>query len=221
MKTLNDYLDLITSEFRQKPVYIETISVGLQVMVRIQDVVGSFIAEFDVDTAIGAQLDIIGKWAGVTRNVAIPIADVYFSWDGVYTLGWEYGTWQPNLAPTDITVLPDDAYRTLIKAKIAANQWDGTTDGAYAIWDRLFTQFTILIQDNQNMSYALGIVGGIVDSLTLALITGGYIPLKPEGVRVSAYYVSVDTGPVFGWDVESAQLGGWDEASWVREITPT
>ncbi len=71
------------------------------------------------------------------------------------------------------------------------------------------------------MTYDLAVVGGIVDSLTLALITGGYIPLKPEGVRVNAYYVSIDSGPVFGWDVESALLGGWEEGSWVREFPPT
>jgi hypothetical protein len=109
----------------------------------------------------------------------------------------------------------------LIRAKIAANRWDGTIEGAYIIWDEIFPQFTILIQDNQNMTYALAVVGGIVDSLTLALLTGGYIPLKPEGVAVSYYYVSVDSDKVFGWDVDSSGLGGWDEAAWVREIEPT
>jgi hypothetical protein len=221
MKTLNDYLNLITSQHRNKPKFIGTVSIGLSVLVEIQGVIASMVDAFDIDLAVGVQLDIIGQWAGVSRDVAIPISNVYFSWDGVYTLGWDYGTWQPNEAPTSITTLPDDAYRTLIRAKIAANQWDGTTDGAYAIWESLFPQFKILIQDNQDMSYDLAVVGGIVDSLTLALITGGYIPLKPEGVQVNSYYVSVDSGKVFGWDVESDYLGGWDEASWVREIKPT
>ena len=120
-----------------------------------------------------------------------------------------------------ITVLPDDAYRTLVKAKIAANHWDGTTDGAYAIWNSLFTQYTILIQDFQDMSYDLIVVGGIVDSLTLALLVGGYIPLKPEGVRVNEYIVPVNTGPLFAWDVENTLLQGWDQGSWGRELKPT
>lgn len=219
--TLESYLNLITSEFRDKPKFLATMSTNLAVQVRVQELLQSMGPLFDVDVAVGDQLDIIGRWVGISRNVAIPIENVYFSWDADFTLGWEYGTWQPSLAPTSVTTLPDDAYRTLIKAKIAANRWDGTTDGAYAIWELVFTTTTILIQDNQDMTYALAIVGGIIDSLTLALITGGYIPLKPEGVRVSAYYVSVDTGPVFGWDVESDLLGGWDEASWVRELAPT
>jgi hypothetical protein len=218
---LKDYLDLITSEFRDQPNFIATLTANLDILLRIQDVLSEMIPDFDVDVAVGAQLDIIGKWVGITRNVAIPITGVYFAWDSDATVGWEYGTWQPSDAPVNVTTLPDDAYRTLIKAKIAANSWDGTTDGAYAIWDQVFKTTTILIQDNQDMSYALAVVGGVIDSLTLALITGGYIPLKPEGVRVNIYYVSVDSGPVFGWDVESDLLGGWDEASWVRELTPT
>lgn len=219
--TLLEYLNLITSEFRTQPNYIAMLSANLATPIQVQNLLSSMIPLFDIEIAVGDQLDIIGKWVGITRNVSIPISGVYFSWDGDYTVGWEYGTWQPALEPTEVTSLPDDAYRTLIKAKIAANQWDGTTDGAYAIWDQVFTTTTILIQDNQDMTYNLAVVGGIIDSLTLALITGGYIPLKPEGVRVNAYYVSVDSGPVFGWDVESDLLGGWDESSWVRELAPT
>jgi hypothetical protein len=219
--TVQDYLNLITSQFKQKPKFEATITANVAVAVRVQDLLASMIPLFDVDVAVGDQLDIIGVWVGITRNVSIPITNIFFSWDSGDFLGWDYGSWQPSLSPSTITTLPDDAYRTLIKAKIAANQWDGTTTGAYEIWDRIFSQLTILIQDNQDMTYNLAVVGGIVDSLTLALITGGYIPLKPEGVRVNAYYVSVDSGPVFGWDVESAILGGWDEASWVRELVPT
>lgn len=221
---LKDYLDLITSAFRQKPKFVATVTLDTSVQVRVQELLASMIPKFDVDDAVGAQLDIIGKWVGVSRNIAIPIPStgIYFKWDGTDdTVGWDFGSWRDANQPVDITSLPDDAYRTLLRAKIAANKWDGTTDGAYAIWDEIFPNFTILIQDNQNMTYAIAIAGGIVDSLTLALLTGGYIPLKPEGVLVDYYYVSIDAGKVFGWDVESTVLGGWDDGSWVREIAPT
>jgi len=218
---VSDYVGLITSEYAQQPNFIAMVTQFAQIFVYIQSLSQSMVPLFDVDVAVGQQLDVIGQWVGVSRNVAIPIAGVYFTWDSTFDVGWDYGTWQPSNAPTNVTVLPDDAYRTLIRAKIAANSWDGTTDGAYAIWDSVFPQFTILIQDNYNMSYDLAIVGGIVDSLTLALITGGYIPLRPEGVAVAEYYVSTDTNPSFAWDVESTLLQGWDEGSWLREIDPT
>lgn len=219
---LEDYLNLITSEYRNQPTFIATISVWLKAIIYLQDLKKSMIPLFDLDVAVGDQLDILGQWVGVSRNIAIPITGIYFSWDGTdYTLGWDYGSWQPSDAPTSITSLPDDAYRTLIRAKIAANHWDGTTDGAYAIWDALFPNVTILIQDNQNMTYALAIVGGVIDSLTLALITGGYIQLRPEGVRISGYFASIDSGPVFAWDLDAPLLQGWDIGSWARELSPT
>lgn len=222
MSVVADYLALVTSAFQGKPNFTGVITANVGVPAQVQSLLTQMIPLFDLDVAVGQQLDVIGLWVGITRNVAIPSTGVYFSWDGTdSTLGWDFGSWAPPLAPTTITTLPDDAYRTLIRAKIAANQWDGTTDGAYTIWEAVFPETTILIQDNQDMTYDLAVVGGIIDSLTLALLTGGYIPLKPEGVLVAAYYVSVDTNPAFAWDVESTLLGGWDEGSWLRELPPT
>lgn len=223
--TTQDYVNLITSSWNQKPNFVAMVNAVTAVPVQVQSLLTSMIPIFDLSLPpVGNQLDIIGQWVGVSRNIPIPISGVFFSWDGTdFTLGWNYGTWQPSTAPTEVTSLPDDAYLTLIRARIAANGWDGTINGAYAIWDSIFPQFVILIQDNQNMSYGLAIVGGIVDSLTLALLTGGQLPLRPEGVEITEYYVSVDTNPAFAWDIAtpSALLSGWNEGSWLREFLPT
>lgn len=219
-----DYLNLITSSWRQKPKFTAMISAIVSLPVQIQALLTSMIPLFDLDTPpVGDQLDILGQWIGVSRDVPIPITGVFFSWDGTDSdLGWDYGTWQPFNAPVSITSLPDDAYLTLIRARIASNYWDGTTNGAYAIWDNIFPQFTILIQDNMNMTYAMALIGGIVDSLTLALLTGGYLPLRPEGVMITEYFVATDTNPAFCWDVETnTNIAGWDIGSWLREILPT
>lgn len=223
-KTTQDYLDLVTSEYKQKSKFNAMLSFMVAVQVRVQGLMDQMISTlFDLSTPpTGNQLDIIGQWVGVSRVVSIPISGVYFSWDGSNAfLGWDYGSWQPSNLPVAITTLPDDAYLNLILATIAANNWDGTTTGAYAIWAQVFPQFKILIQDNCDMTYDLGIIGGIVDSLTLALITGGYIQLRPEGVRISEYFIAVDTNPAFCWDVETTDCKGWDEGSWLREVTPS
>ena len=220
-----DYLDLVTSEYQGQPDFNAMIAFMVAVPLQVQSLMNQMSglalpSLFDLSTPpVGNQLDIIGQWVGISRIVNVPITGVFLSWDGTdYTLGWNYGSWQPYNAPTSIVNLPDDAYLTLILAKIAANNWDGTTNGAYAIWDFLFPQFTILIEDNCNMTYALAIIGGIVDSLTLALIVGGYIQLRPEGVAISEYYVSVDTNPAFCWNLNTTTCQGWNEGSWLREI---
>ncbi len=228
MESQQDYLDLVTSEYKQQPSFNAMLSFMVAVQVRVQALMNQMNGVgspslFDLSTPpVGNQLDIIGQWVGVSRIVHIPIGGVYFSWDGSdASVGWDFGSWQPTSAPSTITSLPDDVYLNLILATIAANNWDGTTTGAYAIWAQIFPQFRILIQDNCNMTYDLAIIGGIVDSLTLALITGGYIQLRPEGVRVDKYFVSIDTNPAFCWDVETTLLKGWDEGSWLRELAPT
>jgi hypothetical protein len=201
------------------------ISSDVSLPVQVQNLLSSMIPIFDLSLPpVGNQLDIIGQWVGISRNVNIPITGVYFSFDGTDpTVGWDQGTWQPYNQPTSITVLPDDAYLTLIRAKIAANNWDGTIKGAYEIWDSIFPNFSILIQDYQNMTYALAIIGGIVDSLTVALLTGGYISLRPEGVLITEYFIATDTNPAFAWDIimPSTSLSGWDSGSWLKEVAPS
>lgn len=218
--SIQDYLNLITSEHRDKPDFVSVVTTNVTPLDQIQKLLTSMIPKFDVDSAVGNQLDIIGQWVGISRNVNIPTAGVYFTWDDTTFDGWDCGTWIPDIVPSAITVLTDESYRVLVKAKIAANHWDGTIEGAYAIWDSIFSTFKIMIQDNHDMTYNFIIVGGIIDSLTLALITNNYIPLRPEGVRVREYLISVDTNPGFAWDIETSLLKGWDEASWLKESTP-
>ena len=220
---VQDYLNLIPSANANQPDFNAVVTINVSVGSRVQQLLQSMIALFDIDLPpVGDQLDIIGQWVGVSRNVSIPISGIFFTWDGPASEGWDYGTWAAQADATTITVLPDDAYLTLIKAKIAANNWDGTTNGAYAIWNSLFSGFEILIQDYQNMTYAMAFVGGIVDSLTLALITGGYIPLRPEGIEITNYFIGPPSGgPVFAWDSDATYLQGWDTGSWATEVAPT
>lgn len=214
-----EYLNLVTSEHREKPKFAAMIQLDVGVPVRVQDLLAAMIPLFDVDLAVGQQLDVIGQWAGISRNIPVPIPaeGVYFEWDSLSVAkGWDVALWADPTQPTEIVTLPDDVYRNFVKAKIAANKWDGSLEDMYAVWDSVFTDITIFVQDNQNMSYNLGFVGRPVDSLTLALIQIGYLPLKPEGVRVNVIYSPIDDSPMFAWDVETDVFKGWDEGSWAR-----
>lgn len=219
---LDDYISLVPASNANQPIFIETLSLDLSTPLRVQELLASLIPLFDLSTPpVGDQLDIIGEWVGISRNISTPISGVFFTWDSTAEVGWDYGTWQSEGNPANITSLPDDAYLVLILTKIAANIWDGTTNNAYQIWNRLLvgTGITILIQDYQNMSYSMGIVGDIIPSLTLALITGGYIPLRPEGVEIKNYFVG--SAPFFSWDTDSTTLQGWDIGKWATIVAPT
>jgi len=111
--------------------------------------------------------------------------------------------------------LPDDAYRQLLYAKIANNQWDGTVPGAYEFMDQVFPNNTFIIQDNQDMSMLIGVLGPALNAVSYALLTGGYMDIKPAGVRVAGYIEpSVPDSPFFGFDVESDLISGFDVGGW-------
>lgn len=223
--SLNDtdtYLDLVTSLYRGQPKFMTLCLALIEPLVGQQALLEDVRAGFDLDSAVGVQLDHVGQWVGRTRDLETPIADAYFSWEAE-GVGWDEGTWKGPYDPDfGLVALPDDAYRTLLRAKIAANSWDGTIPGAYEVWGTVFGESgsIVVIQDNQDMSIVVGLAGARTDPVTMALLTGGYIPLKPEGVRIEHYAVAPEGGRLFAWGCDSEALGGWDEGSWPEIVTP-
>lgn len=218
---LADYQNLITSEHNDKPLYMAVIAALVQGLADIGNKQIEYTADFDLDLAVGVQLDAVGEWVGITRYLPTPLTGVYFSWDATALLGWDSGVWQGPFDPsTGLTTLPDDQYRLVLKAKIAANQWDGTVESAQAIWNLIFagTGITVIMQDMQDMSIVVAFQGPPLSAVQQALLTGGYFPLKPSGVRIRFYGIPVDTGPLFAWDADSNYLKGWDTGAWVKEL---
>lgn len=217
--TLSDYIDLITSQHRNRPKFAGvTASAVAPLALTVGMVDTSMLQAWDIDTAIGTQLDQVGEWIGATRYVEQPLVSVYFSWDDVIATGWGHGYWQGKHDPsTGVIALADDMYRLVLYAKIASNNWDGTRETIESIWDNSFGDTsTLTLVDHQDMSITIGLQGIAINDVLLYILTSGRIPLKPEGVRLREYIVSDDR--IFGFDADSPTIGGWDEADWGSEI---
>jgi hypothetical protein len=145
---------------------------------------------------------------------------VYFSFD-TDGLGFDQGIWfGPGSDPDVVYELDDDSYRILLRAKIAANQWDGTVPGAYKVWDIAFGPlgYTFLLQDNQDMSIDIIVVGPPMSVVMMALLTSGSLTLKAAGVRINGFHVVTVTGPIFAFDINTSLFAGFDQGSWVVGI---
>lgn len=229
MTAVNDYTQLISSEHDDKPKYLAVVESLAQPMVDLQNLLGGMPHKFDLDTAVDAQLDDVGRWVGISRNVRVPVTDVYFSFDITF-LGFDQGSWIGPFDPdTGISRLDNETYRLVIRAKIGANHWDGTIEGSRDILDYIFSSGEALagkgdvvpsstyafIQDNLDMSMTLGISGVIPPAVFLALLRNGLIPLKPEGVRTNLILVTSHNGsPVFGLDMDTERVAGLEIGAW-------
>lgn len=211
------YLALITSEHRDKPKFIAMLTATLQPVADIQALIASMPGLFDLDVAVGDQLDKVGQWIGVSRTLNAPLVGVYFAL-GPSGPGFGIGTWKGPFDPDTFLInLPDEAYRLLLRAKLLNDKWNGTIPAAYAIWDALFagTGFGILIQDYGNMHMLFALTGPTPDAVTLALFLGGYLNVRPAGVKVDAYVTpTVPDTPYFGFGVENAAISGFGVGAW-------
>lgn len=216
MMTVDDYLALITPWHRGQPKFEATVAASVSMLVALQEIVEHLPADFDLDISIGAQEDVDGEWIGRSRHIPVPIPDLYFSFDDP-ARGFDKGVWMgPYDTTYGISRLDDETYRQLLYAKIAANNWDGTTEGAAAALETFFQDpdTKMFVEDKGDGTMVFGISGKVPNALFLVLFSRGYIPLKPSGVTAHYLVTSVNNTPMFGFDVDNEFIGGFDAGSW-------
>jgi hypothetical protein len=179
---LGYYIALLTSQYRRSP---KLNALLYAILVKLDDVSRVLVkldTAIDIDDAVGAQLDQLGAIAGASRTVPF----------------------QPSGGVSP--VLNDATYRIYIKSKIAQNQWDGTIDSLYGIWQTLFPGGQIIIADQQDMT-AIIILSGSFTSIIQDMINNDMIVPRPEGVLYTYLYPVL---PIFGADLDNAFIAGAD-----------
>lgn len=152
------YLDLITSEHRDKPKYIAMVTALLQPSDDIFALGITIDDEFDVDLAVGKQEDTLGEIVDMDRTLP----------------------YQPISAPS--AVMDNENYRNLIRSKIAKNLWRGGVDDLETAWEAIFgTQ--IPIQDNQDMTITVTL--DPYHGLLRENIINGLVIPKPQSVDLN------------------------------------
>lgn len=184
---MSKYTELITNYHRDKLNFVEHVDLSTGGILETSQNMQGFVSRFDLDIAIGEQLDILGKWIGRTREITAPIDDYFFSFDSP-ALGFDYGTWKNKYDPdTGIIKVGDADYRTMLRAKIGANNWDGRSETLPAILQSIYPngEVKITYADNQDMTMTIYINGKAITNITKEIIRQGYLAVKPVGVSVT------------------------------------
>lgn len=174
LPSLEFYTTLITSEHADKPKFKAWVEVLLKPLIDSMELNESIKYAFDLNTAKGVQLDILGKILGVDRRV--------------------------NFEPTDgsSSLLSDDNYRIILKAKIIKNQWKGTISNFYSFWKVLFKDtLSIFIIDNQDMDPVAVVWDNQITQIVQDLLENHYIIPKPAGLGLTVR--RVDPSTLFGF----------------------
>lgn len=214
MASTDDYVALVTNEHHEQPNFIAVIRELTRGLVEAGNAIEGLIPAYDLDSAEGAQLDAIGLWVGLSRAVSIPITGVYFSLDTA-GLGFDEGSFQGRFdTSTGISLLGDQFYRLMIRSKIGANRWNGTTPMLKQLLDEALTGtgITVGIIDNMNMTLDIILQGPTIPAELMSLLQGGYLKLKPAGVRITYH---APGGSIFGFDNQNLTISGFDSGAWV------
>ncbi|WP_164142139.1 DUF2612 domain-containing protein, partial [Serratia marcescens] len=94
---------------------------------------------------------------------------------------------------------------TIIRAKIAANHWDGTNETLSDVYQIIFPdgKTKIFAVDNFDMTMSVYITGNRITPVMRAVILMGYLDIKPSTVRIKNYTITTDEGPMFGFDINN------------------
>lgn len=96
--TVSEYLKLIPSQHHQKPRYAATVGALIRPLCEVDAVLQELRTAFDLDSAIGRQLDAVGVRVGRSRDLNTPLEGVYFSWN-TDIVGWSQGVWKGKYDP--------------------------------------------------------------------------------------------------------------------------
>lgn len=215
--SVQDYINLITPEHRFQPKYVAWVSTSLGMVNDLQNLFSSMNAAFDIDSAIGNQLDTIGQLLNVSRSLPYQPqvstdSNPVFAWGdtGNGYGGWGTGYWLlSGVSP----VLDDNYYRLILKASIVRDRWDGTTHSLILLLNQVFSKsgLIFLLQDSQDMTFTV-IAYGTTDPLTIDMLKHEVMIPRPEGVQMN---VVVSDAKLFAWGVSNEVYGGWGDGTWV------
>lgn len=217
---LNVARSRVTEQFKNKTVYDKYLQLLLSGKVELQNIVRDTMQLRSLDTAVGAQLDVIGEIVGRPRGLVTSDIFYYFGFDGTAqgesfssttdpTVG---GQWYSLDAPVGISRAPsDDEYRLILKAKIIKNRTLARPEDVISAYKFLFGASQVTIEELSPAHVRIGI-GKILNNVERGLLfdLGGAGQLLPKPAGVSYAYSEFQAGRVFATDGFPGAIGTGD-----------
>jgi len=197
--------DRIYAQYRNKPKAVAWFDIARRLGGDLDAAAQAVRRSYDIDTAEGEALDVIGRIVVVPRSF---LADVPMS-PGLFALtdGDEFGDTEAMFSPLTINQdqeLADELYRIVIRAKTIKNTGDATIENILYGMNLLLPNAQVLrVADGENMTFSIEFYGEISSLERFALLNATLVP-KPQGVEFSGFLEGLGISE-FG--DESAEFG--------------
>lgn len=184
---MSKYTELITNYHATKPKFLAHVDLMTRPLIDVAAATRGLITAFDIDSAVGVQLDILGLWIGRSRVVSQPISGVYFSWD-TDGLGYDQGYGR------DHTILIPDTCTSAMKLIVSflkrrlrlITGMDGMIRFRQFLTLQQQDPLRMQIVDNQDMTISVWVFPDTdisdVSRELIAAIKQGYLTVKAAGV---------------------------------------
>lgn len=185
-----DYTNPITSEHSDQPDFVATVALTANAVADITVLEQGLPILFDLDSAISGQLDVDGQWIGLARTVGGIFLINFFGFaDDVSSLGFGELT-DPSAGgrfvelgedTSTTATLHDPEYRTVLRAKILQNDWDGSqAEFEAALFDVIGIPVTTMDPGTRVVMLK---PSAAVDAVLQQLLTGYDLIPRAAGIR--------------------------------------
>ncbi|BCQ68250.1 hypothetical protein PEQA60_22400 [Pseudomonas sp. Eqa60] len=180
--------DRIYAQYRDKPKAVAWYEIAKKLGGSIEAAAQAVRKSYDIDTAVGEELNVIGRIVVAPRSFvgSMPMNPGLFD----LTDGDEFGDDEAMFSALTIDQdgqLSDELYRLVIKAKIIKNNGDATIENILDGMNFLLPKAEVLrVTDGEDMSFSIEFYGQISNLERFALLNAGLVP-KPQAVRFSGF----------------------------------
>lgn len=153
----------ITQQFRGAPVFDKYLQLMINSQLEIQNTIRDLMQLRDIDTATGAQLDVIGRIVGQERELVEAELYEYFGFQGAVgaqsfgQFGTSFGGYfKSDSTPAGANVpLDDDNYRKYIRAKVFKNITASTPEQFIAVVNLIFDTTQAYVLEGENAEFTI------------------------------------------------------------------
>jgi len=182
--------DRIYAQYRNKPKAVAWYKITRSLGTQLADVAQAVRVMYNIDSAQGAQLDIIGRIVVIPRNYVGYVALNPGMFASAANNPGEFGDESAMFSALSIdqdSQMSDDLYRLVIKSKIVKNNSAATIEDILTGMNFLLPNAEVLrVTDDEDMSFSVEFYGNITELERWALLNASLVP-KPQGVRFNGF----------------------------------